>query len=94
MSKEEDNIERLHIHIAGLEATLKRRKETILKLELEIKNLKINPITDADYKKAYRNGWQACASHLMEVTRKTAVDLGKVSRDAWKLYLNAEKNDE
>ena len=94
MNNQEQNIERLHIHIAGLEATLTRRNETIAKLELDNKNLKVNPITDAEYKKAYRNGWQACARHLMEVTRKTAVELGKVSSDAWKLYLNAEKNNE
>lgn len=85
-----EKLERLHIHIAGLEATLTRRNETIARLEAVIEELKVNPITDAEQKKAYRDGWQACATLLMEVTRKTAVELGKVSSDAWRLYLKSQ----
>ena len=88
-----EKLERLHIHIAGLEATLARRNETIVSLEAKVEQLKVNPITDAEYKKAYRSGWQACARHLQDVTKKTAVDLGKVSGEAWRLYLKAETGD-
>lgn len=94
MNNQERNLEKLHIHIAGLEATLTRRNEKIAALEKQIAELRVNPVTNQDLKTAHRQGWAACANHMDKTVREAALELGKISRTAWALYMTASKEPE
>jgi len=87
------DIEALQIHIEGLQATLTKRNARIAELEAKVAELKNNPEAAVSKQRAYREGWKACAGHLMETTRKTAVELGKIRKEAFRLYLEGENND-
>lgn len=91
MNNEERNIENLHIHIEGLQATLTKRNEHIARLEHKVETLTNNPVAGAAEKKAYKKGWQDCAGHLMEASRIMALQLSEVRKDAFRLYLDGEK---
>lgn len=93
MTNEEKNLEALHIHIAGLQATLTKRNERIAQLEAKVEELKGNPIVGAAQKKAYKQGWKDCAGHLMNTTHEMANKLREVRKDAFKLYLEGDKLD-
>lgn len=88
MSKRES----LLVHIEGLQATLTKRNARIAELEAQLSAGSDSPLVQNAIRKAYQNGWKACAGHLMEATRDAAVALGKVRGDAWKVYLEAEKD--
>lgn len=90
MTNQELNIEALHIHIEGLQATLTKRNARIAELEAKVTELKDNPLAGVSKERAYREGWKACAGHLMETTRKTALELGKVRKEAFRLYLDGD----
>ena len=90
MNKEEMNRESLLIHIEGLQATLTKRNARIAELEAKVAELKNNPEAAVSKKRAYQEGWKACAAHLMETTRKTALELAKIRREAFNLYLEGE----
>jgi hypothetical protein len=44
-------------------------------------------------KKAYKEGWKDCAGNLMEATRILAHSLRKIREDAFKVYLEGDKNE-
>lgn len=90
MSSEKD-LEHLHIHIEGLQATLTKRNARIAELEAQVAELKNNPLAGISKDRAYRDGWKACAGHLMETTRKTALQLSEVRKEAFRLYMDGEK---
>lgn len=87
----EDKTERLHIHIAGLEATLSKRNETIRQLREKLDAAENSPLMKQARDVGYKDGWMACASKLMETTRQTAAQLGTVNRSAWSAYLEGER---
>lgn len=93
MNNEELNRESLIIHIKGLQQTLTERNERIAQLEKQVSQLKLNPVTEAATRKAYKAGWKACAGQMMEVTRTTARALSEVRKEAWELYLKGDKLD-
>lgn len=86
--------EALLVHIEGLQATLTKRNARIAELEAQLTAGSDSPLVERASRKAYRDGWEACAGHLMEATRVAAIALGKVRGDAWQVYLEAEKDNE
>ena len=94
MTNEERNLEALHIHIEGLQATLTKRNARIAELQQQVAALKINPVSSAAGIAAYKNGWAACANRLQEITRQTAQQLRDVNKAAFRLYLEGEKIDQ
>jgi predicted RNase H-like nuclease (RuvC/YqgF family) len=91
MSNQERNVEQLHIHIEGLQATLTKRNARIADLEAEVAAIRKNPAASAAEKKAYKQGWKDCAGHLMEATRRHALELAKVRKEAFDLYLKGRQ---
>lgn len=87
----EDKTERLHIHIAGLEATLTKRNQEIERLRGMLDAEGDSPTVKRARDRGYKEGWKACAGTLMEVTRKTANDLGAVHRSAFEAYLEGDR---
>ena len=94
MTNEERNLEALHIHIEGLQATLTKRNARITELTQQVAALKINPVSNAAEKLAYKQGWIACANRLQKITRETAQQLRDVNKAAFTLYLEGEKIDQ
>lgn len=89
----EKDVERLHIHIAGLEATLAKRNQTIEALRAELDGEgKLHRERKA-MKAEYKRGWQDACERLMTVTQSAAHALGVVRKDAFDVYLNAERED-
>ena len=89
----EKDVERLHIHIAGLEATLTKRNQTIEALRAEL-NAAGQLARDSKAMKAeYKRGWQDACNQLMNATQSAAHALGVVRKDAFEVYLNAERGD-
>ena len=91
MNNQELNRESLIIHIEGLQSVLAKRNARIAELEALVAKIQKNPIASAAEAKAYKKGWKDCAGELMEITRKTALDLSSIRKDAFKLYLEGDK---
>jgi uncharacterized protein involved in exopolysaccharide biosynthesis len=91
MTNEEKNLESLHIHIEGLQATLTKRNARITQLEAQVSELIANPEAGAKETKAYRAGWKACANQLQDATRKMAYQLREIDKQALKIWLEGEK---
>lgn len=85
--------ENLIVHIEGLQATITKRNERISQLEAQIAGEGADEREQRALKKAHRQGWQECASHLMETTRQAAFALGQVRKDAFAEYLKSESAD-
>ena len=89
MTNQEQNIENLHIHIDGLQATLAKRKTRIAELEDKLanpfagQNLTIN--------RAYKDGWRACAEELMSETATATNALTLLRSQAFESLLKNEK---
>lgn len=82
----------LIVHIEGLQATLTKRNARIAELEDQLSgNEWMDERAQKAEERAYKRGWKACASHLMQATTDAANALGSVRRDAWKVYLEAER---
>ena len=90
MNNQEANREQLIIHIKGLQQTLTERNVRIAELEKQLTKAGMTARAERDIKRAYKQGWQACANQLMDITRKTALELSEVRKEAWKLYLDGE----
>ena len=90
MKNQEANREQLIIHVKGLQQTLTERNARIVELEKQFNKAGMTARTERAIKKAYKQGWQACASRLMEITRKTALELSEVRKEAWQIYLEGE----
>jgi chromosome segregation ATPase len=91
MTNEEKNLESLHIHIEGLQATLTKRNARITQLEAQVSELKLNPESAAKETKAYKAGWKACANHLQDASRKMAYQLRDIDKQAFRIWLEGEK---
>lgn len=94
MTNEERNLEQLHIHIAGLQATLTKRNEKIAALEKQIAELRVNPVTSKDLQTAHKRGFADCANLMDATLNEAARQFGKINRTAWKLYLEAAREPE
>lgn len=58
--------DRAQVYVAGLEAKLRQRRETIDKLRAELADPgRIDRAVNERVKHAYRDGWEACATHVM-----------------------------
>ena len=90
MSNQQGNREDLIIHIKGLQQVLTERNARITELEKQLSDAGKTARVEREVKRAYKKGWQDCAGLLMEITRKTALDLSKVRKEAWSLYLEGE----
>lgn len=82
----EEKYENLKIYVIGMETTLAERRNRIADLEEQVKKLKSNPKAAAEEKKAYKKGWQDCASHLINITHECARKLGDVRQEALQAY--------
>jgi uncharacterized protein involved in exopolysaccharide biosynthesis len=91
MNNQERNLEALHIHIEGLQATLTKRNTRITQLEAQVSELKMNPAAGAKETAAYKAGWKACADQLKSITRKMAYDLREIDKEAFKIWLEGDK---
>jgi uncharacterized protein involved in exopolysaccharide biosynthesis len=91
MTNEEKNLESLHIHIEGLQATLAKRNARITQLETQVAELTANPEAGAKETKAYKAGWKAAASHLQETSRKMAYELRAIDKQAFRVWLEGDK---
>jgi hypothetical protein len=89
VSPEEKNIEALHIHIEGLQATLTKRNARIAELEAKLADPEL--INNVAVKRAYRNGWKACAGRMMEASKETALLLKEIRKDAFEIYLEGDR---
>jgi hypothetical protein len=91
MNNQEANKEQLIIHIKGLQQTLTERNARIAELEKQLTRAGKNARTERAIKKAYEQGWQACAYRLMAITHKTALELREIRKEAFDLYLKGGK---
>jgi uncharacterized protein involved in exopolysaccharide biosynthesis len=91
MTNEEKNLESLHIHIEGLQATLTKRNARITQLEALVAELTANPEAGAKETKAYKAGWKAAASQLQDAAKKMAYELREIDKTAFKIFLEGEK---
>jgi len=88
MNNEERNIEALHIHIEGLQATLTKRNARISELEAKLADPAL--IEGQAVRKAYKKGWQDCANELQTATLDAATHLKRIKNKAFELYLQGE----
>jgi hypothetical protein len=88
----EKDVERLHIHIAGLEATLTKRNNRIAELEAALTAEGQLSRESGAIRREYRRGFQDACNRLMSITASAANALGRVRKDAFDVYLSAEKH--
>jgi len=89
MTKQEQNIENLHIHIEGLQATLAKRNLLIANMKEDVANP--DPRHKRELNKAYKDGWRACAEELMTETAAMANSLLCLRNKAFESLLKNEK---
>lgn len=85
-----EEIEALHIHIEGLQATLAKRNARIAELEAKVTKQGSKIQTEMAVRRAYNKGWKDCASKLAETTRLMALQLREVRSEAWRVYSEGE----
>lgn len=89
-----DTDEALKIHIEGLQSTLGKRNARIKELEAIIAQPVDLPATvEKMLKKAYKEGWKACASNLLDATKVASENLGFISKKALDAYVSQEKDN-
>lgn len=81
----------LKIHIEGLQATLTKRNARIAELEARLNEPidfpeKVQKLID----KAYKKGWKDASNVLIENTRDAALELGKIRKEAFRIYLKED----
>ena len=89
MTNQEQNIENLHIHIEGLQATLTKRNKQITALQDKL--LDPLPRQEKEIRDAYRIGWRACAEELMSETATATNALTLLRSQAFEALLKNEK---
>jgi len=85
--------EAIGVHIEGLQATLTKRNRVIERLTAQLEEAQRGEPSQAALSKAYRRGWQECSHHLTNSTAIAAQALGKVRKDAFEIYLKAERGE-
>ncbi|WP_420110631.1 hypothetical protein [Pseudactinotalea sp.] len=83
----------IHQHVEHLQATLAKRNAEIERLTERLQEAEAGEPNQEALGRAYKRGWQDAATHLMNTTQDAARALGKTRRDAWDIYLRAERND-
>jgi len=86
-------LERLQIHIDGLQVTLGKRNARIEKLEQEVERLKRGDVLPKELRREYTRGWKDCANEMMNSTQQIARILGHFRRDAFDLLLQGEREE-
>jgi hypothetical protein len=89
VTNQEQNIENLHIHIEGLQATLAKRNLLIANMKEDVANP--DPRHERAIKKAYKDGWRACAEKLMSETATATNALTLLRSQAFESLLKNEK---
>lgn len=89
-----ENREDLIVHIEGLQATLTKRNARIAELEAKL----AIPVDMPEHiqkliDKSYKKGWRDCSKELLEITRQTALELGKVRKEAFRYYMKGAENE-
>lgn len=89
-----DTDEALKIHIEGLQSTLGKRNARIKELEEKLNQPVDLPATvEKMLRKAYKEGWKACASNLLSATKVASDNLGYISKKAIDAYVSQEKDN-
>ena len=88
MTNQEQNIENLHIHIDGLQATLAKRNLLIADMKEDVANP--DPRHKRELDKAYKDGWRACAEELMTETARASNALTLLRSQAFESLLKNE----
>jgi hypothetical protein len=83
----------IQTHVEHLQATLAKRNAEIERLTQRVAEAEAGEPNKTAIDAAFKRGWKAASGHLMEITRKAAADLASVRKDAWEIYLQAEKRD-
>lgn len=79
------------IHIRGLEATLADRNKQIAELRAEVERGQSSRAVQDKVDAAYKRGWKDCATGLMETTRKAALGLREIRKEAFEIYLEGDQ---
>jgi regulator of replication initiation timing len=65
-----DNVEKLQIHIEGLQATLTKRNKRIAELEAKLAvPIDLGPEVKKKLEQAYKDGWKKCATMFASSVR-------------------------
>lgn len=66
-----DTVEKLQIHIEGLQATLTKRNARIAQLEAKLAlPVDLGPELEKKLEKAYKTGWQKCARQFLQAAEE------------------------
>ena len=79
------------VHIESLQKALTRRNQEIERLTERLEAGEESEYAKAQYDKGYKAGFKGAASSLMETTRLAALDLRKVRKDAFEIYLEGDE---
>lgn len=89
-----DTREELIVHIEGLQATLTKRNARIAELEAKLSvPVDLPEHIEKLVDKSYKKGWRDCSRELLEITRHTALELGKVRKEAFRYYMKGVENE-
>lgn len=88
----DSRIEKLTIHIEGLQATLAKRNIRIEELEKRIEQLKIGEPTQAEIRQSYKRGYKDACNEMMNATRRARNELSLLNDTAFKIGLRTEGN--
>lgn len=83
--------ENLIHHIDGLQVALAKRNARIAELEQRLTEEGESEAIRRAEQKAYRRGWEACASRLMDATRDCVLALGDHRRASLDVYYEPER---
>ena len=83
--------ERLMIHVEGLQVTLTKRNEQIVRLQAKIVQLEEGTATNAEVTKAYGKGWKACAEAMASAAHDAANVLHGIRSAAFRQSSEGER---
>lgn len=89
-----DTDEALKIHIEGLQSTLGKRNARIKELEEKLSQpVDLPAKVEKMLRKAYKDGWKACALNLLSATKVASENLGHLSKKALDAYVSQESEN-
>lgn len=86
-----DKHDGLLVQVKGLQKLVAERRDRIMQLEEQLENLKRNPVASAAEQKSFKNGWKACADAMQDLSRKAALSLREIDKEAFQLWLDGER---
>jgi len=79
--------EALLVHVEGLQVSLTKRNQRIAGLEAKLADEGESELLQRAKNRAYKEGYKACASQLMDTTRKLKEALSTATESAFQQYL-------